>query len=131
MSTPGSLLSADVLRDAVRARAARTSLRATARETGVSAPGLLGFLGGAHPQEPTLERLREWYVRLHAAEERPATPESGDGALHLLTRHMVPVARGRARRRVLEVIAGAGSEPPPAWVADLLASLPPDPPRSR
>jgi transcriptional regulator with XRE-family HTH domain len=37
------------------------SLRAAAREVGMSPTGLSNFLHGGMPRGPTLKKLREWY----------------------------------------------------------------------
>lgn len=51
----------DQLRAEVRRRADETSLRRTAGEIGIGLTGLRGFLAGADPYGPNLERLRAWY----------------------------------------------------------------------
>ena len=53
----------EVLRDAARIRVGDTSLRATAREIGISHPALLDFLNGSSPYASTLVKLREWHAK--------------------------------------------------------------------
>jgi DNA transposition AAA+ family ATPase len=53
----------DVLRDAVRLRAADTSVTATAREVGISHQALARFLEGAEPYSRNVAKLRQWYRR--------------------------------------------------------------------
>jgi hypothetical protein len=51
----------DQLRAEVQTRASETSLRKTAAEIGIGLTGLRGFLSGADPYGPNLEKLRAWY----------------------------------------------------------------------
>lgn len=126
MSAPGERLSPAALRDAVRARIQATSLRRTAREVGLSPSGLQGFLDGAHSYGPTLDRLREWYVRVQRHVPGPTSPEEADAAAYLLTRHVSVPERTGAYRRFLESLAETSGENPPEWIADLLRDLPPE-----
>src|SRR5688572_8265908 len=51
------------VRAAAAARVEATSLRSVSREIGMSATGLSKFLDGNAPYLPTLNRLRNWYLR--------------------------------------------------------------------
>jgi len=50
-------------RAALRQTIARSTLRAVAREVGMSPSGLQNFLDGSNPYGKTRERLRLWYFR--------------------------------------------------------------------
>jgi hypothetical protein len=50
----------NALRDALQQRVKLTSLRATARELGMSPTGLRGFIDGTEPYVKTLRRARVW-----------------------------------------------------------------------
>jgi hypothetical protein len=50
-------------RAAVRQAIARSTLRAVARDVGMSPSGLQNFLNGSNPYGKTRERLRLWYFR--------------------------------------------------------------------
>lgn len=50
-------------RAALRQAIARSTLRAVAREVGMSPSGLQNFLDGTNPYGKTRERLRMWYFR--------------------------------------------------------------------
>ncbi|HWK90336.1 MAG TPA: DUF433 domain-containing protein [Longimicrobium sp.] len=52
------------LREVVRSHVNRTSLRAVARQVGMSPSGIHKFLQGSQPYSPTLRRLRSWYEGL-------------------------------------------------------------------
>lgn len=58
------------LRDAVSVAIYDRTLRAVARDVGMSPTGLSKFASGrsAHPYSPTLRRLRRWYQK-HASTE--------------------------------------------------------------
>jgi hypothetical protein len=60
----------ETLRAAVAARAQATSLRSASKEVGMSAAGLMKFLAGAQPYEPSVRRLRAWYGDDDALRER-------------------------------------------------------------
>ena len=51
----------ETLREAVRTRVAETSQRQTAREIGISATSIRGFLSDAEPYGPNLLKLLAWY----------------------------------------------------------------------
>jgi len=51
----------DTLREAVRTRVAETSQRQTAKEIGISATAIRGFVSGAEPYGRNLMKLLAWY----------------------------------------------------------------------
>jgi hypothetical protein len=112
--------SIEALRVAVEGRAEETSLRQTAREIGMSAPGLSLFLNGSSPRPITLEKIRAW----HLAAAGPDVPvESARTALHALVCHLLP-GDGRVRmiRKILATMAQQHrrqGRPFPPWLARL------------
>jgi hypothetical protein len=84
------------MRQAVAQRAERTSLRAAARELGMSPTGLKKFLDGGAPYTKTLLRLRRWYLQ-HAANAtmEELSGEEAVAALGVLV-HDLPPGSARA-----------------------------------
>lgn len=62
-----------LIRTEVRERIERTSLRAVARDIGITASGLLKFAAGSQPYRKTIRKLEAWYVR-----QPGRTPEQGE-----------------------------------------------------
>jgi hypothetical protein len=62
-----------IIRTEVRERIERTSLRAVARQIGITASGLLKFAAGSQPYRKTIRKLEAWYVR-----QPGRTPERGE-----------------------------------------------------
>lgn len=61
------------VRDAVRAEAAATSLRAVARQVGISVAAVRDFVGGSTPRGPTRQQLAEWHMRRCASIDTETT----------------------------------------------------------
>ncbi len=59
----------DQVRDEVRVRVARTSLRVVAADIGVSRGAVHGLLRGSSPHGRTWKKLRAWYATLHPNHE--------------------------------------------------------------
>jgi DNA-binding phage protein len=122
------------LRQVTAQRVADTSLRKVAREIGMSATGLSKFLDGNAPYLPTLNRLRNWYLR-HAA--RPAgtlSQEDAYAALGLLVHDLAPDARQGAIEAMVACMREGyqrSGQPEPEWVGELPARFPPPPPPRR
>lgn len=62
-----------IIRTEVRERIERTSLRAVARDIGITASGLLKFTAGSQPYRKTIRKLEAWYMR-----QPGRTPERGE-----------------------------------------------------
>jgi hypothetical protein len=62
-----------IIRAEVRERIERTSLRAVARDIGITASGLLKFAAGSQPYRKTIRKLEAWYLR-----QPGRTPERGE-----------------------------------------------------
>jgi transcriptional regulator with XRE-family HTH domain len=118
------------LREAAAARVENTSLRAVAREIGMSPTGLTKFLRGTVPYSPTLRRLRKWYLQFGAPNPPSVGIDEASAALAILTHDLLPGARRAATNAVLEVM-GAGydrsGKPRPRWIADLRLGIPTNP----
>ena len=116
------------VRTAAAARVAATSLRSVSREIGMSATGLSKFLDGNAPYLPTLNRLRNWYLR-HAAPAGAGSLAADDAhaALALLVHDMSPEARRAAIDEMLRCMrAGykASGEKAPGWMDAMLDRFP-------
>jgi hypothetical protein len=108
-----------VIRDALRRAISTTSLRAVARDVGMTAPGLQSFIDGGQPRAATARKLIEWYVR-DAALKNELSEDSIGAALHLLTAAL-PVVRGNSvRESILATLREAFTETGcnlPSWLA--------------
>jgi hypothetical protein len=122
MSTPERSISVAVLRDAAERARAMHGLRATAREIGMTGPGLQAFLDGSDPQPATVARLTAWYLRTAAERGDVVTGPTARAAVRLLVDFLPPKERTealRAIRRELEKQAKAAGVPVPDWVEEL------------
>lgn len=119
------------IRQALRREAERTSLRAVAREVGMTPTGLRGVLDGATPYATTRARLRAWHFRWQRGRE--PTPAEADELVRLILRRVPDPERciGLLLETVETLHLRAGVFPPP-WVSALAdryraAARPPDP----
>jgi hypothetical protein len=95
--------SVDVLRESVRRAVAASSLRTVAAQAGLTHRTVGKFLGGTPPQEKTLRKLREWYVR-HAADTPDLSKETRAAALAILLDGVPEKDRPSVEKAVLELI---------------------------
>jgi transcriptional regulator with XRE-family HTH domain len=133
-STRGDARFTSHLRQVTAQRVAATSLRKVAREIGMSATGLSKFLDGNAPYLPTLNRLRNWYLRYAATPAGTLSEEDAYAALALLVHDLAPDARQGAIEAMLACMREGyqrSGQPEPAWVAELPARFPPPPPPRR
>ena len=111
-----------VYREALRRHIELNSLRAAARDLGISPSGLHKLVfGGSRPYTGTLHRLREWYVRQVGDAEGP-TPESARAAVDLLLRGVSPERRRRAEEGLMVLLKEAHKYPgrrQPEWIREL------------
>jgi len=122
------------LRQVTAQRVAATSLRKVAREIGMSATGLSKFLDGNAPYLPTLNRLRNWYLRHAASPEGGLSEEDAYAAVALLVHDLAPDARQGAIEAVLSCMREGyqrSGQPVPGWIDELPARFPPPPPPRR
>ncbi|HEV2148072.1 MAG TPA: hypothetical protein VGR37_11770 [Longimicrobiaceae bacterium] len=115
-------MSVETLRNAAAKARKAHGLRATAREIGMSGPGLQAFLDGTDPQPTTVARLTAWYLRTAAERGDVVTGPTARAAVALLVDFLPPKERAEALReirRVLERQAKAAGVPVPDWVEEL------------
>jgi hypothetical protein len=108
-----------VIRERLQARVYQTSLRATAREVGMSSTGLSDLIErGRTPYGKTVQKLLEWYAA-NGADAAP-DPRARDVGVELLTRTITPRA---LRDGVARVIRRLSEEPDAAVLARVQAAL--------
>jgi lambda repressor-like predicted transcriptional regulator len=107
----------DWVRSTAQRRMDATSLRAVARQVGMSPSGLSKFLAGARPYSKTLARLRAWYLW---QSEQPATlsPQETLAALQLLTSPLPVDRRPDAAAGIMDALRGCFGGKAPAWWAE-------------
>lgn len=116
-----------VLRQALKAETASTSLRNASRMVGMSPTGLQKFLDGGHPYSATRRKLERWYV-LHGPGRLPSTLR-GDSALailRVLVQDLAPVRHRPTMETLLESMEAAYAAaqlPRPRWLDDLSEEL--------
>jgi hypothetical protein len=119
----GTAIPLRILRVSAAAAVQSTSLRATARKIGLSAPGLANFLRGCDPRETTLRKLTEWYIR-NGAQSVEVSPELAEAGISLLLDRL-PAGKERERTRagmlrdVEEAHRKVRVQPPP-WLSVLM-----------
>ena len=121
MSTPSRRSHVDSIRDAARLAVEATSLRAVARDIGMSPMGLKHFLEGTQPYSATFRKLTAWYV-VYQAGSGGFSVESVRGALTVLTDGLPEPRRPHAQRVVLDDLAKLHAElgtRPPEWLTVL------------
>ncbi|HEV2150519.1 MAG TPA: hypothetical protein VGR37_24175 [Longimicrobiaceae bacterium] len=112
----------DQLRSVIAARMAAQSLRAVAREVGMSPSGLQKFVDGSIPYLSTRRKLERWFVREAARGEGEMDGGVALAAVSVLVRDLPLARRPRAVRQLvaeLKAAYGAEEEPRPSWLDDL------------
>jgi hypothetical protein len=108
------------MREAVTERVERTSLRAAAREIGMSASGLSKFLDGGAPYTKTIHRLRRWYVQ-HVGDARAEVSEDeAHAALSVLVLDLPPGTRTQTMAAIVECVEQSYARTGravPEWIA--------------
>ena len=115
------------IRAAIVQEADRSSLRAVAREVGMTPSGLQGFLDGANPYGRTGGRLRAWYYQWQNG--RGLTPDTADEMLRMMIRRIPDP--DRAMPRLLQALLSIHDEEhvlPPPWITALQARYRPSTP---
>jgi hypothetical protein len=111
---------AEIIRAAIRQAEKETSLRAVARQVGMSPMGLRNFLNGRTPYTGTYNKLSLWYAE-HGA-EIGAPGQQVSAILDVLVEGLPPKGQERGRDLLLDVIARLHREhrtQPPTWLAAL------------
>lgn len=80
------------------------SLRAVARQIGMSPSGLQKFLDGAKPYSATRRRMEQWYVRESARFTSPVSVESARAALAVLVQDFAPGTRAEVQKELLTLL---------------------------
>jgi transcriptional regulator with XRE-family HTH domain len=114
------------LRDTVAARVRSLSLRAVAREIGMSAPGLQSFLEGRSPYPATRRKLEAWYVRESANVGIDTSLSTARAALEILVRDLPEDLQDESVVRSIELFEAAYDRagiPRPLWLQQLRDSL--------
>lgn len=113
----------DVLLQQIRAAAnaarERTSLRAAAREVGMSPTGLSNFLRGSKPYPGTLRKLQAWYVR-EGTRHVKMSASDGHAAISVLTEGIPAEYREQCETELLGTLRQVYREHRPDWVRRLL-----------
>jgi hypothetical protein len=107
------------LRVAVADQVANRSLRAVAREIGMSAPGLRSFLEGGEPFEATRKKLLRWYLALDRLPSKEPSAELAAEALSALLAHLRVTKRAEVRAgviRLIEVATSSARVRKPSWM---------------
>lgn len=92
-------LAAEHLRAAVRSARVRHSLRALARQVGVSSPTIAQFARGVEPKRETRRKFARWYAREIAKEHEAACAMLGNRFADLPGER-----RGEAVRKTLALV---------------------------
>ncbi len=112
----------DQLRDAVAVRVRATSLRGTAREVGMTAPGITSFIEGTRPHPATLRKVEAWYVRMIAESGAGTRTEDAAAAIFLLARDLPERRQRTAKLETVELyerLYDAAQGRRPTWLREL------------
>ncbi|HET6765499.1 MAG TPA: hypothetical protein VFH27_17555 [Longimicrobiaceae bacterium] len=110
------------LRAAVEAGVERSSLRAVARQVGLSPTGLGKFLAGSRPYPSTRRKLERWAASLGAAVGGGLGGGRAMHVLRVLLQDLPPAAQAAAEERMLaalEAVYAAGAGGAPEWLRSL------------
>jgi len=114
--------SVDRLRESVAIRVHATSLRAVARQVGMSPSGLEKFIAGGMPYSATRRKLVEWWYREGTHPHMQLSADAVAVALGTLVGDLPPDRRERTLRELVETLRelyAAQDAPPPAWLAEM------------
>jgi hypothetical protein len=120
----------DQLRSVIVARMATLSLRAVAREVGMSPSGLQKFVDGSVPYLSTRRKLERWFVHEAARGEGGVDTGAAMAAVAVLVRDLPPARRPHAVRKLvagLTAAYAAEEEPRPSWLDELAREAGPRP----
>jgi hypothetical protein len=114
--------SIDQLRESVAIRVHATSLRAVARQVGMSPSGLEKFIAGGTPYSNTRRKLVEWWYREGTQAPLELSSDGVAVALGTLVRDLPPERRERTLRELvgtLRELYSAHGTPCPAWLSEM------------
>ncbi|HEU4558075.1 MAG TPA: hypothetical protein VFS20_09505 [Longimicrobium sp.] len=120
MPSPDGGVRIEAIREAARLATQATSLRAVARQVGLSPMGLRHFLDGRRPYTATLRKLMVWFIS-HGS-QRGAGEDAIRAAMSLMLEGLPADGRESAAQALLETVEQmhrrAGTRPP-AWLPAL------------
>lgn len=93
MAAPDRRSLVESIRGAARLAIEATSLRAVARDVGMSPMGLKHFVAGTQPYSATYRKLLAWYA-VHQADAGGSSVESVRAGLQLMTNDLPEPSRG-------------------------------------
>jgi hypothetical protein len=118
-----ALMSLERLRETVAVRVQASSLRAVAKQVGMSPTGLEKFLGGSTPYARSRQKLHDWWVREGARPRSDMTAGGVEIAMGALLRDLPPEYRDESMRRLVRSLVrvyAAQESPPPPWLDELV-----------
>jgi hypothetical protein len=121
------LTSLERLRETVALRVQATSLRAVARQVGMSPSGLEKFLSGGTPYTRSRQKLQDWWEREGSRPRNEVSPEGVEVAVGALVRDLPAEFRAEAVQRLIEALRQVYREQDaafPAWL-DAMSRNPP------
>ncbi|MEX2281697.1 MAG: hypothetical protein WEE89_04320 [Gemmatimonadota bacterium] len=101
------------------------SLRAVAKQVGMSPSGLQKFIDGSQPYSATRRRLERWYVR-ESGYRAQLTAESARAALSILGHDLPAEARAKLHAELIAVLEASyhtGSQELPRWLKRLKSEI--------
>lgn len=120
MPSPDGGVRVEAIREAARHATQATSLRAVARQVGMSPMGLKHFLEGRRPYKATLRKLTVWFIA-HGL-QRGVGPDVIRAAISLMLEGLPADGHEPGEQALLAVVAQmhrrAGTQPP-AWLPEL------------
>ena len=114
--------SIDRLREAVALRVQSTSLRAVARQVGMSPSGLHKFIAGGMPYTRSRRKLFRWLHRERRNLHADLSMDAVASAVACLLTDVPPQRQEGAMRDLVEALQGvyaAHTDDPPPWLAEL------------
>jgi len=123
------LTSLERLRETVALRVQATSLRAVARQVGMSPSGLEKFLSGGTPYTRSRQKLQDWWEREGARPRGEVSPEGIEVAVGALVRDLPAEYRAEGVQRLIDALRQVYREQDaafPPWL-DAMAYDPRDP----
>ncbi|HET7228839.1 MAG TPA: hypothetical protein VFJ16_02420 [Longimicrobium sp.] len=122
--TERPLTSLERLRETVALRVQATSLRAVARQVGMSPSGLEKFLSGGTPYSRSRQKLQDWWEREGSRPRNEVSPEGIEVAVGALVRDLPPEFRAEAVQRLIAALRDVYDEQGaafPPWLDTLAA----------
>jgi len=119
------LTSLERLRETVALRVQATSLRAVARQVGMSPSGLEKFLSGGTPYSRSRQKLQDWWEREGSRPRSEVSTEGIEVAVGALVRDLPVEFRAEAVQRLIRALRDVYHEQDaafPPWLEALTAT---------